>query len=574
MSIHRLVNSIVTRILVLGLAIVLAGALARYFFLTDFLRRDLGAVTAVQQQMLADYVANDIDSEMRERDAVLKRLAATLPVETLQADARELRSWLGERQTLLPMFFDRLVVLDARGALLADFPQSAERNTINYAEFDYFRAALAGSVAIGRPTRGSVAGQAVLPMATPVRDASGRVRAVLVGLSPMVPPGFLTISAHGRDENKSGEFMLVSPRDRLYVAATDPALVLKPTPAPGVDTLHDRAMSGYRGSGLTMNTRGIEQTVAMATVPSTGWFVVARVANTAGLASLGRVTRYVAVNSVAVAAIFLLIAAGLLISMFRPLFRAADIADRMTRGEIALEPLPVVHADEVGHLTAAFNRLLAKLQTSQLELARMAHHDSLTGLPNSTLLADRLSQSLARAQRNDRLVGVLYLDLDSFKPVNDELGHGAGDAALVEVARRLAGAMRETDTVARIGGDEFIIVMDDLDPSGDIAAVAAATVAAKCIAAIGAPMILQGQPRQVGVSIGIALGDGGSTADSLRKAADVALYQAKNGGGQRYVLYVEPGSEIHADEKRAFAPDSGSAEALLQASMQRSFMPP
>jgi diguanylate cyclase (GGDEF)-like protein len=565
MNFHRIANSIVTRIVVLGMAVVLSGAIARYYFLTDFLRRDLGAVIANQQQMLAGYVANDIDAKIVEREKVLQQMAATLPLEFLQADLQGLRNWVNGRNDLLPWFFDRLMVLDPQGAPMVEFPQRAAAPIANYRQHDYFSAALAGAVAVGRPELASATGTAALPIAVPIKDAAGQVRALLVGQIAISAPGFLTIPAQTGGTKNSG-FLLVSPRDRMYVAATDSDLVLKPTPPAGVDALHDRAMSGYRGSGVSVNDHGIEHTEAVASVPSTGWFVVARIANTEGLASIARATRYFAINSTTVAVIFLLIATGLLISIFRPLFRAADIADRMTRGETELEPLPVEHADEVGHLTAAFNRLLAKLQSSQLELARMAHHDSLTGLPNGSLLADRIAQALARAQRNSRRVGVLYLDLDSFKPVNDELGHGAGDTALVEIARRLAGSIREADTVARVGGDEFIIVMEDLDPTGEVAIAAASTVAEKCIAAISAPMSLQGQTRRVGVSIGIAIGDGQSTADSLRKAADEAMYQAKNAGRLRYVVYAGAGSKAQENQIQVIQHEPPAAATMMETS--------
>ena len=208
----------------------------------------------------------------------------------------------------------------------------------------------------------------------------------------------------------------------------------------------------------------------------------------------------------------------------------------MTRGDMPLEPLAVVRHDEVGHLTEAFNRLLVKLQASRSEMAHMAHHDVLTGLPNRALLADRLNQALARAQRNGTRLAFLCIDLDHFKPINDQLGHASGDQALVEVARRLGAVVRESDTLARIGGDEFAVLLADLDADEAVAKNAAIAVATKCLAAIAPPLVLDGHTRTLGCSVGIAMGDGQALPHPLQLAADQAMYVAKQAGGQRYLM--------------------------------------
>lgn len=136
----------------------------------------------------------------------------------------------------------------------------------------------------------------------------------------------------------------------------------------------------------------------------------------------------------------------------RPLRHAAQHADRMTRGEIPLAPLPLIRRDEVGHLTAAFNGVLARLLASRADLEHSAHHDGRTGLPNRHLLADRMQQALGRARRGEHQVALLFLDLDGFKTINDNWGHSAGDAALCEVAARLGAVLRCEDTLARVGG--------------------------------------------------------------------------------------------------------------------------
>jgi diguanylate cyclase (GGDEF)-like protein/PAS domain S-box-containing protein len=158
-------------------------------------------------------------------------------------------------------------------------------------------------------------------------------------------------------------------------------------------------------------------------------------------------------------------------------------------------------------------------------IQRVAHHDSLTGLPNRLLFNDRLEQAISLAKRDSRQFALLYLDLDKFKPVNDTLGHAAGDELLKAVGARLRRQVRESDTVARVGGDEFTVILPDIARREE-----AETVAKKIIAAVAAPFELGSQRHSVdiGTSIGIALYPADARdADALVKAADAAMYSAK-----------------------------------------------
>lgn len=534
MKSHRLAQSIVTRILLLGFAIVLLGTAVRYVVVSQFVREDLSTVIASQQLALANYVARDVDTKILQRRALLERLAATLP-QNLLAQPALLRGWLGERQALSPLFAFGLVVVNRQGNIVADYPERPLRAQFNYADRDYIQGAMAGETFIGRAVMGRTVKEPMLPMATPIKDARGEIKAVLVGITPLATTGFLDQLLHSR-VGESGGFLLISPRDHLYVGATEPELLLQPTPPPGVNKLHDQAMAGFRGTGVTVNTKGVEEAVAMVSVPSAGWFVVARLPTAEAFAPVGRIQDFILRNSVVVSLGFLLLAYASLSILFRPLVRAADHADRMTQGEAPLEPLSVERDDEVGHLTSAFNRLLLKLSDSQAELARAAHHDALTGLPNRLLLADRLQQALALAKRKGQRVALLFLDLDGFKPINDTLGHEAGDEILRQVARRLIDQVRRADTLARIGGDEFVLLLCDLEDDGKAVEAAATSVAAKCIETLATPFIVGDNTCALGVSIGIALGNGDSSANGLLLAADQAMYQAKEAGRGRYVL--------------------------------------
>ncbi|MGY1723894.1 diguanylate cyclase domain-containing protein [Blastococcus sp. SYSU DS0533] len=152
-----------------------------------------------------------------------------------------------------------------------------------------------------------------------------------------------------------------------------------------------------------------------------------------------------------------------------------------------------------------------------------ALHDPLTGLPNRNLLLDRLDQTLAAAERAARPMAVLYCDLDEFKPVNDSAGHAAGDEVLVEAARRLAAAIRPGDTVARIGGDEFVVLCPATGSER-----AAQVIADRITAAFDAPLRrANGEEHAVGISIGVALCGPGETPDSALAASDAAMYRVK-----------------------------------------------
>ena len=169
------------------------------------------------------------------------------------------------------------------------------------------------------------------------------------------------------------------------------------------------------------------------------------------------------------------------------------------------------------------------------ELAQQALHDPLTGLANRTLLADRLDHDLESSQRTGQPVCLLALDLDGFKPVNDTLGHAAGDTVLVETAARLTSCTRPGDTVARLGGDEFALLLPGTDEE------AAARVADRVLQTVRTPTSVGPTPVTVRASIGIALASqtrSATTADQLCAQADRAMYAAKRAGRDRHVLYT------------------------------------
>jgi diguanylate cyclase (GGDEF)-like protein/PAS domain S-box-containing protein len=183
---------------------------------------------------------------------------------------------------------------------------------------------------------------------------------------------------------------------------------------------------------------------------------------------------------------------------------------------------------------------ISEHKRAENQIRELAFYDPLTHLPNRRLLMDRLKQAMAASLRNEREGALLFVDLDNFKTVNDTLGHDKGDLLLQEVARRLTACFREADTVARIGGDEFVVVLANLSDDSEEAAGQARIVGEKVLAILGEPYQILGNEFRCTPSVGIALfGDQSGGLDELMKQADIAMYQAK-AAGRHALRFFDP----------------------------------
>jgi diguanylate cyclase (GGDEF)-like protein/PAS domain S-box-containing protein len=185
-------------------------------------------------------------------------------------------------------------------------------------------------------------------------------------------------------------------------------------------------------------------------------------------------------------------------------------------------------------------RDISERKAFEEQLAHQAFHDPVTNLPNRALFVERVRHAIGRARREERELGVIFLDIDDFKTINDSLGHGAGDTALIDIAKRLSASIRSSDTAARFGGDEFVVLLEDLD-----GAPTAVDVAERILEDLRQPLMVAGKELVVRGSIGISILEGTSPAgaDELIRDADAAMYIAKRDGKGGYRLF-EP--EMHA----------------------------
>ncbi len=232
-------------------------------------------------------------------------------------------------------------------------------------------------------------------------------------------------------------------------------------------------------------------------------------------------------------------------SILRPIERLHEKVSEIARGDYTAR-CGATSANEIGELSRNFNNMAGFIETdicmrkqAEERIRHMADHYLLTDLPTMRLARDRLSAAVNMARRHKKAAAVMFADLDGFKAVNDTLGHDAGDDVLRQVAQRLLSCVRETDTVARVGGDEFLVIATEIQIPEN-----AARIAEKIVRCVSEPLAVNGRQAAVGASIGIALfPDDTEDLEQIVQLADKAMYRAKNAGKNRFCFANAGGPE-------------------------------
>ncbi|WP_426344593.1 EAL and GGDEF domain-containing protein [Pseudoduganella sp. R-32] len=243
-----------------------------------------------------------------------------------------------------------------------------------------------------------------------------------------------------------------------------------------------------------------------------------------------------------------------------------EAAEAVRRARDELEVRVLERTAELAGANAQLQAEIVERRQAEARVHHMAYHDSLTGLPNRALLADRLDRAMLAAQRSERRLAVMFIDLDRFKTINDSLGHMTGDALLKEVAGRLVGAVRASDTVARLGGDEFVVLLPGIHGTDE-----SSHVAQKIIDLLSEPIALEGRLLHITPSIGICTypDDGGDVATLMRNA-DAAMYHAKASGRNNYQYFNE---EMNTAAAMHFEMESALRSALQLGQFELHYQP-
>lgn len=530
-------SSLRTRIAAVVGLLFLAGSGLITLFATSLLHNDMREMVSKQQFTTTSYIARDIDSKLTLRLESLKRVALNMPAE-LFADKKALQAWLDDRKAIHTLFPTGLMVIPPDGGpTLAETPRLATRPK-SFVDRDWFiGATTTRQPYISKPLIARATNEPALVVAIPVFDKQQNLLGVVAGVTPLATPGFLDLILGSRP-GTTGSYQLIAPQHRLFALSSDAGIAVTPLPQPGQDPAIDFALSGGSGTRIIRNLRHEDELVAVVGIARTGWVLIARQATRKAFEPASNTVRNALMISGLLALPIMAILLGALSRLLLPLARLARELHDMAEGDRPMQPVAAISSDEVADVALSFNRLQSKLLEQEQRLAAMAHHDTLTGLPNRLMINDRLDNELRRMHRSGHGLALLFLDLDGFKPVNDQYGHQIGDLLLIQIGKRLQACVRDIDTVARLGGDEFLILLSDTEAPLE----ASQRVAGDCIKALAIPFSIGDFAITVGVSIGIAICEGGRaeavTANQLVSNADVAMYRAKADGRNRYALYT------------------------------------
>lgn len=440
-----------------------------------------------QQQSVVKLVASQIETELNDRISALSIAAEELHAAGLDQPTL-LASAIEKKGVLKSLFNAGVFVVRTDGLAVVEVPRTG-RVGKSYLDRDYFSAVMkTGQAFVGQPVLDKSLEKPTFAIAVPLRDAQGAVIGLLVGATELLKPNFLDPITNN-NYGKTGQFLVVAIDSRLIVKTSDPKRVMEQLPPQGQVPVLDALLSGRESTRTFFNPSKQEVIASGVIISGAAWYVGS----------------YIPVRDA-----------------FAPV--------------IHIQKQVLLATGVIAALAALLAWWLVSNQLKQL----LAFYDPLTQLPNRRIFDDRLGQTLLAVKRHGTSGALMVLDLDNFKLLNDKQGHLFGDLLLVEVAARLTACVREVDTVARFGGDEFVVILSGLDADKTTATAQAGVVAGKISASLCAPYEFKFEPvgkphrhvvHQGSASVGVVVFSSHQESQTtLFNRADAAMFQAKNSG--------------------------------------------
>ncbi|GGI88358.1 hypothetical protein GCM10007978_27580 [Shewanella hanedai] len=374
-------------------------------------------------------------------------------------------------------------------------------------------------------------------IASPVFDKSRRYIGIIAFQMPIIPLNRVMQVTAGMGE--TGETYVVGPDllmrsdSRFFLGQS----ILKTR----VDTISvHRALAGESGNARIEDYRGISVFSSFAPIDFLGtrWAIIAEIDTDEILTPVYTMNRFLILSGAIIAIVIFFLGYLLAADISLPIVAMTKMMTQLSRNDLSVNISVSERKDEVGKMAKAmevFKNNAIERELLQTKLNHMAHHDTLTGLPTREYVGKQMRDHLRALQAKENKLVVIFADLDNFKNINDTLGHQAGDQLLKEVTVRLSDAIRDEDVIARVGGDEFLIILPHVN---DLSAVK--HIAHKMIDSLAINFVLQGKICEIGISLGIAVApDDGTDEAMLINKADKAMYLAKHRGKNNFVFANE-----------------------------------
>ncbi|NHZ63185.1 sensor domain-containing diguanylate cyclase [Massilia genomosp. 1] len=515
-------------VLVIGLVLLATSVLT---FVSLYLaERQMRDVIGSQQVALLSSAAAYIDADLEARQTLLKTLREELGRTDGKPDGG-LQAFLEAHSGLRDEFFN-VVLLDGGGTMLANMNDRRTNNTVNFGKRAYFTDTVAAREGvISRPFKSALSGKPVILITEPVYDADGKLVLMLGGAIDLQRPRFFGQLATLGSGATGYLFMLTSDGTVIHHPNKERILQRVQDEAGGVTPSTKAALGGFEGWVESPTKRGVRALITYKRLRKTDWIVGAVYPVEEAFTPLIRMRPTALLASVAVAALAGLAGWLAILRLLRPLGELRGHVAGMVDGTVGIDVFNVRRRDEFGELSRAFFTLSQQRQEAEIKLAAQARTDILTGIDNRRMFEETFAAALARAARADSVVALAYLDIDHFKAINDTYGHKGGDEVLVEFAKRLRAAVRSTDSVARLAGDEFVAIFEGVSNDAE-----PAILAGKILDMARTPFLCAGKQVQVTTSVGIAIGGGGASMEDYLALSDEALYAAKADGRNRFAI--------------------------------------